>query len=434
MDNDTAYCIEVLVDALEQKDNSGSGSDTVRKLDRLLPIIIENLHLNPDSLRISHGRLESELKSLLLEVSGADDPAQQVEEELPEFKERLYGWDLSEYVVAFPLNFDRRSSDLLPESTQVSDVVFERLSRSEWEERFVPDYDEDHENYRKQRNLMDFVDKSPNDLDNSWFTYWFTSYRARGEKYAVDHVVEQLEILLGMMNYSATFNRIQTFSHDSGPWPDRWGELREPFIYLLHEEDDFVRHYWSKDATLREPDRPHSMYEDMFESLFEEVPSFEEEQPLDGRLLNSIRAFQAAMTEPSERESFFEFWRGIEILTLVEEGERMSEVVDRAAAMLGWKDSELGRIRRNRAQNKRNSYVHEGAGLRLTIADRNLVKSLHESLIDLYIDKRNDWGYEEMKFALEQFTVDEAQIGKLREDRNRELQLIDWFEEVSEDN
>lgn len=437
MDDDTAYCIEVLVDAVEEDDDGEwrySGSDAARKHDRLSPIVVENLNLDPDSLRISFEVLESELNHLLLEGKGADNPAQQVEEKLPEFKERLYGRELSEYVVAFPLNFDRRSSDLLPESPQVGDVVFERLSRSDWEEQFIPDYDEDHEKYRRQRNLMDFVDKSPNELDNPWFTYWFTSYRARDERYAVEHVAEQLEILLGMMNYSATFNRIQTLSHDSGPWPDRWGELREPFIYLLHEEDEFVGHYYSEDATLREVDSPHSMQEDAFEAILEWMPTFEEGHSLDGRLLNSIRAFQAAMTEPSERESFFEFWRGIEILTLVEEGERMTDVVERAAAMIGWDDSELGRIRRNRAQNKRNSYVHEGAGLRLTIADRNLVKSLHESLIDLYIDKRGDWGYEEMKFALEQFTVDEAQIENLREDRNRELQLIDWFEEISEEN
>ncbi|RXK47786.1 hypothetical protein [Halorientalis pallida] len=437
MDDDIAYCIEVLVDAVEQNDDGGwrySGSEATRKHDRLSPIVVENLSLDPDSLRISYEVLESELNNLLLEVKGSDNPAHQVEEKLPEFKERLYGWDLSEYVVAFPLNFDRRSSELLPESPQVGDVVFERLPRSDWEERFVPDYDENHDNYHRQRKLMNFVDRSPNKLDHPWFTYWFTSYRARGEKYAVDHVVEQLEILLGMMNYSATFNRIQRFSQDPGPWPDRWGELREPFIYVLHKEDEFVRHYWSEDATLREADSPFSMHEDMFESLFEGMPTFEEEQSLDGGLLNSLRAFQAAMTEPSERESFFEFWRGIEILTLVEEGEKMSEVVDRAAAMLGWEDSELGRIRRNRAQNKRNSYVHEGAGLRLTVADRNLVKSLHESLICLYVDKRGDWGYEEMKFALEQFEVDEDQIENLRKDRTRELRLIDWFEDMAKED
>ena len=437
MDEDIAYCIEILVDAIERTDDGGwgySGSEATRKRERLSPIIVENLGLDPISLRISYEVLENELNYLLVDIKGSDDPAYQVEEKLPEFKERLYGWDLSEYVVAFPLNFDRRSSGLLPESPQVGDVVFERLPRGDWEERFVPDYNEDHDNYQQQRDLMRAVDRSPNDLDNPWFTYWFTSYRARDGKYALDHVIEQLEILLGMINYSSTLNQIQTFSFSPGPWPDRWGELREPFIYLLYKEGEFVNHYWSEDATLREADKPLSHQEDMFESSLEEMPTFEEEQPLDGRLLNSLRAFQAAMTEPSERESFFEFWRGIEILTLVEEGERMSEVVDRAAAMLGWKDSELGRIRRKRAQNKRNSYVHEGSGLRLTVADRNLVKSLHESLIDLYVDKRVDWGYEEMKFALEQFTVDEAQIENLREDRNRELQLIDWFEEISEEN
>jgi hypothetical protein len=437
MDGDTTYCIEVLVDAIEQNDDGGwrySGSGATRKHDRLSSIIVESLSLDPNSLRISYEVLESELKNLLLEVKGADDPAQEVEEKLPAFKERLYGKELNEYVVAFPLNFDRLSSELLPESPQVGDVSFERLTRGKWKERFVPDYDEEDNNYHRQRKLERFLDRSPNDLDNSRFTYWFASYRARDEKYALDHVAEQLEILLGMMNYSATFKRIQTYSQNSGPWPDRWGEIRDPFIYLLHNDNGFIRHYWSVDPTLREVESPHSLHEDMFESLLEGMPTFEEERPLDGRLLNSIRAFQAAMTEPSERESFFEFWRGIEILTLVEEGEKMSEVVNRATAMIDWKDSELGRIRRNRAQSKRNSYVHEGSGLRLTVADRNLVKSLHESLIDLYIDKRDEWGYKEMKFALEQFVVNEDQIENLRKDRNRELRLIDWFEEIAEEN
>lgn len=323
MDDDTAHCIEVLVDAVEEKEDGDwrvSGSKAVRNHDRLSSIVVENLRLDPDSLRTSNKVLEKELNHLLLEVKGADNPAQEVEEKLPEFKKRLYERDLNEYFVAFPLNFHRNSSDLLPESPQVGNIVFERLPRSDWEERFVPDLDEDHDNYNRQIKLREFISRSPNELDNPFFTYWFASYRARDEKYAVDYVAEKLEILLGKINYSATYGRIQTFSQDPGPWPDRWGEIREPFIYLSHQEEEFLRHYWSEDATLRKPDRPRSLNQDLFESLFEMMPTFEEEQPLDGRLLNSLRAYQAAMTEPSEREAFFEFWRGIEILTLVEEG------------------------------------------------------------------------------------------------------------------
>lgn len=437
MDDDTAYCIEVLVDAVEEKEDGGwkiSGSNAMRNHDRLSSIVVENLRLDPDSLRISNKVLEKELNNLLLEVKGADNPGQEVEEKLPEFKQELYERDLNKYFIAFPLNFHRDSSDLLPESPQVGNIVFERLQRSDWQERFAPNLDKDHDNYNRQVKLREFLSRSPNELDNPFFTYWFVSYRARDEKYAVDYVANKLEILLGKINYSATYGRIQTFSQDPGPWPDRWGEIREPFVYLLHQDEEFVRHYWSQDATLRQPDRPHKLKEDLFESLFEMMPTFEEEQPLDGRLLNALRAYQAAITEPSERESFFEFWRGIEILTLVEEGEKMSEVVDRATTLSGWDDPEIGRIRRDRAQNKRNSYVHEGSDLRLTTADRNFVKSLCDSLLEFYIDKRGDWGYKDMKFALQHFTVDEAKIENLRDDRKRELQLIDWFEEISEMN
>lgn len=112
----------------------------------------------------------------------------------------------------------------------------------------------------------------------------------------------------------------------------------------------------------------------------------------------------------------------------------MSEVLCRATTISGWEDPEIGRIRRKRAQNKRNSYLHEGSDLRLTSADRNFVKSLYDSLLELYMDKRGDWGYDEMKFALRHFTVDEAEIKNLRGNRKRELQLIDWFEEISEIN
>jgi hypothetical protein len=172
----------------------------------------------------------------------------------------------------------------------------------------------------------------------------------------------------------------------------------------------------------------------VFETVLTSAPTFQDKQPLDGRLLNSIKEFQAAMTEPSERESFFEFWRGIEILTLVEEGEKMTEVVERAAALIDWGDPVLGRIRRQRAQQKRNEYVHEGAGLRVTTADRNLVKTLHSTLINHYFDKRDEWEYEEMKFVLDNFTTNEDEIGNLRRVREQELDLIDWFEEIAKLN
>jgi hypothetical protein len=436
MDNDTAYCIEQLVNGIEEnkEGNWKYSSDSERNFDRLPPIIIENLDLYPNSLRISPEFLEYKLHDLIFEVRNKQNPAEELESRLPEFRDQLYERDLEEYTVAFPLNFDSKATELLPDTLQVGGVVFEYISQSEWEQRFLPDYDDSHEKAREQQKLMEFLDESPNRIDNPRFTYWYASFKARDERYAVEHIIDQLEIQLGIMNYAATLGHIQTHSISSKPWPDRWGELREPFIYLVHNENQYITHYWGTDATLREPDSPHTTYEEVFETVLTSAPTFQDKQPLDGRLLNSIKAFQAAMTEPSERESFFEFWRGIEILTLVEEGEKMTEVVERAAALIDWGDPVLGRIRRQRAQQKRNEYVHEGAGLRVTTADRNLVKTLHSSLINHYFDKRDEWKYEEMKFVLDNFTTNEDEIDNLRRVREQELDLIDWFEEIAKLN
>lgn len=437
MDKDLAYCINVLAESIEENDDGGwkySGTEATSNSNRLAPIVLEGLNIDPDALRIRAEKLETELNNLILESKDKDNSPSHVEKNLKEFKDNLYNWGLVEYQVAFPLNFDRSDRELLPERIQLADVTFQRLPRSEWNDRFVPDLEQERPYTEPEAKLSGFLERCPNDLSNHRFTYWYSSYRARDAYYAVERVADRLEILLGLLNYSATFRRIQKFSSNHGPWPDRWVDLRDPFIYLLHSDDGFIKHHWSQDPTLRDPDSPHSAQKEVFEAIFDSTPTFEESRPLDGPLMNSIRAFQAAITEPNEREAFFEFWRGIEILTLTNEQDSLSTVSDRASVLVKMNDDELGRIRRKRAREKRNSYVHEGAGLRITNADRNLLKSLHESLIDFYIDKRLEWGTREMRFALDQFTIDKGEIQQLRQNREFELELIDWFEEVAELN
>lgn len=437
MNDDLAYCINLLAESIEENEDGGwrySGTEATNYSDRLAPIVLEGLDINPDDLRIRAERIETELNSLILESKTKDDSPTYVEENLHEFKEELYSRDLNEYQIAFPLNFDHSDRELLPDTIQLADVTFERLPRGEWNDRFVPDLKQERPHTEPEARLSRFLDRCPNDISNHRLTYWYSSYRARDAYYAVDRIADRLEILLGLLNYSATFNRIQTFSSNHGPWPDRWVDLREPFIYLLHSDDGFMKHLWSQDPTLRDPDSPHSAQRELFEAIFDSVPTFEESRPLDGPLMNSIRAFQAAITEPNERDAFFEFWRGIEILTLTNEQDPLSTVSDRASALVKMNDDEVGRIRRERAREKRNSYVHEGAGLRITNADRNLLKTLHESLIDFYIDKRSEWGTDEMRFALDQFTLDRGEIQQLRQKREAELELIKRFEDIADLN
>ncbi len=435
MDSDLEYCINKLVEAVEENDDGGysySGSEAVGQNRSLSPILFEGLALDPDDFRINAERVEAELSHLLVDAKGEANPSQYVEDHLAEFKRDLYAEALEEYIVAFPLNFDRMKRDLIPDTIQLDDVTFQRLSRGDWKDRFLPDLTAEHPPASAEEKLDRFLERSPNDIDNHRFTYWFVEYKARDEYYAVNRVVDRLEVLLGMLNYSAEFGRKQTHSGSHGPWQDRWVDLRQPFIYLLHSNSGYEQHFWSSDPSLQEADKPHSMQEDVFETVFESLPTFEDEQPLDSRLLNAFRAFQSAIIEPDERESFFEFWRGVEILTLVQREEPLLTVVNRASNLIKWENPEIMQIRAERCREKRNAYVHEGAGLRVTVPDRNLVKTLLETLIDFYVERRTEWGVEEMKFVLDNFTADNASMEGLRQRREKELDLIDWMENVSD--
>lgn len=436
MDSETRYCIEVLADEVEENSNGGasySGSVSVGKSRRLMPIIMDDLDISSEYLRVSSGRLQRKIHELILDSKKSpENPDSYVEDNLSTLEEELREQKMTIYQIAFPLNFHRKNQDLTPNCIRIADVEFEQLPRVEWEDRFMPDLGKDKLSHREQF-FSRSLDKSPNDILESDFSYWFATYRARGQEYAINRVRDRLELFLSILNFSILYNKKQTISHKAGPWPDRWADVREPFVHLLHSEGRYLNTYWSKDATLRETNNPNLIHEERFSAVFEWFPSFGEETPLDDRLFSALREFQSAITNTDLRASFFEFWRGIEILTSVGGIENAVSVIERASTLLKWRDSKLAEMRLERARNKRNEYVHEGANLRITRADRNLVKNLLESLIDHYIDRRTEWSVEDMRFVFQNFSLQENKVKQLRRRRERELQLLDWIDSAREE-
>jgi len=438
MEPDVKYCIQELADAIEENDDGSvkfSGSENIRKKERLSPIIIEGLEIDPNRLRISPERLENKIDQLILDAKRSGSGViEYIEANLGDFEQEIRNIEVQRYRLAFPLNYHRNSRDLISDEIQITDIRFQRISKSDWQSQFAPNFEEENLG-RIAGKLSRFLDRSPNKLDNAFFTYWFADCYARDEKFAVERIIDRLRILLGLMNMAMSFGRIQTTSISSGPWPNRWADLREPFVYLLYGEDhNLLQYYYSEDASLRKKDKPHSMFEDSFADLMQMFPSFENQQQIDSRLFNGIRSFQAGISNGDTTESFFDFWRGVENLALVREDEKMATVTNRATAMNQWRNPRIGEIRTRRAINKRNEYVHEGADLRVTIADRNLLKTLLESLIELYIDKREDWDEGDMRFALEKFSIDEQQLAHMRKSRERELNIIEWMDQIREEN
>lgn len=433
MDDATEYCILQLVEIIEKADVDPESIDqNSQHLTRLLPIIIENTHLDCDSLRLSFDRVEEELVELIAEACDAETPVEYIENNLSDFKTDLYDLDLETYQIAFPLNIPPEPDDLLPDEIQICDVCFTRLSATEWKSRFLPGTGKEHPTHGgNEGKFVRFIDDCPNSIQQPGFSYWYASFRARNQTYALDRVRDRLEILLSMMNYAIWYRRTGQKSGNEDPWPTRWARLREPFVYLVHDDEDFSEHVCSDDPSPRNPARVSQTDVERFRTILDRFPDFQNRASLDGYLLNSLRTYQSAMTEPDTKTSFFDFWRGVEILALAGQNEQLTEVVDRTTALIDWNDGKLGEIRANRTRTKRNTYVHEGEGVRLTEGDRQLAKILHECLLDLYLNKRDVWSKREMQFALTNFTIDIDRIQQLRTVREEELELINWFEQIA---
>jgi hypothetical protein len=278
------------------------------------------------------------------------------------------------------------------------------------------------------------LEKSPNTIDNSSFTFWTTEYQARDEMFAMAHITQTLGLLIGQLNYAMHFHRTQLHSSRQGPWPDRWADLRHPFVYLLYQDGEFQHHYYDEtDGSLREPDSPHSIHEEHFQHVFDWLPDFTSEEPLDDAIINATHAFQEGIIEPDERESLFRFWRGIEIMTHVDREQNSGDVVDRAGKLMDWDDNEVANIRTQRVIDKRNQYVHEGGDVRVTTQDRNLVKSFLEVLIDFASERREEWSIQDWEYIMANFKSDKGEIDHSIDQIERNLQLLEWMKTLGEE-
>ena len=435
-------CVETLAENIQEKEDggwkySGRGSQFY---DYLMPILVENLDISPSSLRISKKKVYGNINELLLEVKDEKEPASEFEARIEEIIDDISEIDVEEYTLAFPLNYDSRDQDLLPDTLFFKDMEFQSIDYQSWQQDWVPDY-ENHEGDRDLMKLETFLNKSPNDIADSHYTYWKASCYARDATFAMNEISESLETILGEMNYAMAFNRRQGESIHSGPWPNRWSELRSPFIFLLYSDGEYLNHAFpSRDASYRKPESPHSMREEQFEEIFELLPTFESEQAIDGRLIAAFNMFQSGITTTSYQEGFFEFWRGIELLASIDEDthsteseDAISAIVERVAQIYDWQNPKIAKIRLDRVADKRNEYVHEGEYDSINRNDYNLTKTLLEGMINFAYDNRTDWDVGDWNYVLRNFETDEDIIEDKQSRFERKIELLDELKEIGDD-
>lgn len=441
MNQEATKCVETLATHIEE-DEDGNwqySDDGSRFYDYLMPILVENLDISPSGLRVSETRVHGEINDLLIDVRDESEPTSVFESRIDEIIDKITDWDVVEYTVAFPLNYNERSRDLLPDTLVFRDTEFESIGLSSWKSDWIPDY-EDHDGDRDLSRLCKFLKKSPNKIDNSSYTYWKTTCYARDKQFAVNHSSKALTTILGQLNYAMSYNRSEGQGTHHGPWPSRWSELRSPFVLFVYQDGEYLSHYFpSGDASYRKPESPHSAREEPFEHVLDWLPTFESEEPIDSRLIESFNLFQSGVTETYYEQGFFEFWRALEILASIDDDlqstdadDAIAGIVERVSQIHNWENPEIAKIRLERIANKRNEYVHEGEYESISRNDYNFVKVLLEGIIDFACSRRTDWDVGDWIYILRNFETDNDILDSREKEFERKLELLDEMKEFGD--
>jgi hypothetical protein len=134
-----------------------------------------------------------------------------------------------------------------------------------------------------------------------------------------------------------------------------------------------------------------------------DIPTFDydaDKGTYEGYIVSALLAYQDGITQRSVRQSFFSFWRGIEILSNTSDYSNASDfdkMVDRGEFALSYHhdmdDSLRPELKRaiEEIEEKRHELVHEGLKTEIHQGHRNGAKLLLDGLLLLYIDKYGQW-------------------------------------------
>ncbi|MFD1570411.1 HEPN domain-containing protein [Halorubrum laminariae] len=432
-DLDIAELVDLIVECFDEESDSAkiSGSENVRRFEQLMPILVERIEEDLIEYNISSNHTQSELREFLDGLKPKADPGEYFPENFEEFKQQIRAIKSEDYTIAFPLNLNFSPGRKREELTALGYRI-ERVPRREWISQFeeVAEEAEEEKHQRPSDDpLSSFMAESPNEFRRN-YTYWKFNIEARDQNFAIDQLEIVLEYLLGKLNFAAHSGTTEGISIDNSFWPSGWSDLKLPFIYFVFEGDEYTQFYYSEDFTPRDKFSVHSIRRSQFDRYLDEFP--EPEQPyndIEETFVNAVRTFQTAISEPSREDSFLEYWRCAEQLTLADEDDDMKTVIQRAAAPLEHENPQLFQFRLQRARKKRNKLVHEGPDVSIDKEDQNRLKSVLDHLIDLYIEKFDDWDTKDFEFYLDNVGVD---AGNLKQKRSELFDQIEILEEVIE--
>lgn len=373
--------------------------------------------------RISAGYATSELRNILLDVSGSENQVKEFERRVKEWVSEIKQSGWNSYEVAFPLNMTNRPESM-PEKFSVHDTKINKITRDQWVEDYL--------NVARQEGdrLSQYFSRIPNDPSGHDYTYWVLKCEATDEGFAGHIAFNRLRTLLAKITLA---DQLWHHRPSSSSIPRvRWSRLREPFMLLIFEDCSFHT-LTIRDYDNRRPQAIRWQDEEMRET-FDSIPDFSEPlSELESDINDALRAYLAGITELDVHESFFAFWRGVEILSQKDYHDNAEVAKERADFAREFIAPEMIREEvyndvLSDFKDIRNEIAHEGYS-RTTEYHQIYVKILLDSLLSLYFEYMDDFDKQEMEFLLKYGATSDEGKEELRTRNEKLRRVIDFISE-----
>ncbi len=469
MDDEVEKLASQLLECMEE-DGSVSGISDIQKYSTTIFILAEKIINSPpfsySDVKISKLRLESELKKIIKESKKKENEFENFKDKFDDLKNkfgRKDNEDLSKFSIIFPLNL-KFKGDNKPDKYTICDKEIKSIKWKEWEE-----------NYKKEvegnEDFEEFMDRCPEELEKREFeevvlpekqddvpienvyltkySFWKIDLNAYDREYAMNQAEYLLEILLGKINFSVNVGTETLISYSKNVNPSGLSDLKKPFVYFVFKNQNFQGLYQANDYLIRNKFRITGNNKKRYDNNFKELPNFSSNNSeIDHEIIKALRFYQRAITEYDLVESFFDFWRGVETLTLTNEDDSMEDVVRRATFTQF--RPKIIENRLERICNKRNDYVHNSIDVEITESDRDFARSLFEGLFYFLINNKDEFDLSELRNILDKGTkkeengdfrrkdLDDLQrlkneierdIEKSKSDRDLVQDMINWEKE-----
>jgi hypothetical protein len=415
---------EVIKEAIECIDSDSEDLriyfQDIQRFSMLRQLILENEEIKLENIiakyKVSRNLIESKLHYILNEIKKYKNPVEAFWNEIANFKKQLGEKGPNKFTIVFPLNINFGSYNSEYSSFSILDYNVEQVEFSDWKSQFSSRFRE------KEIDLHDYLSQMPNLLEDVNNTYWKVNIESIDDWYAMDEVEKILEILLGKINFTLNYGKVQLFRDVT--FKRRLSELRKPFIYIVLKNDSYEKCYFNIEAEIRKKVYINDLKKKRFDSVFKTFTALKASNTMDNRLLRALCSYQLGMVEKSIEDSFLHFWRALETLTLKGNKENSQIALTRALSISRVKHTKLIERMIPKMVYKRNSLVHKGLETVITFEDQNFIKSMVENLIDFYTQWKDEFIYEDFLFVFNNASGIEADLNYKRNMREKEIKLI----------